>query len=123
MKCSLARLKRGMVFLKSCARGELNANVNLPFTCKSCDVYHSENMKLTSEVHVCDDFPRQHSLACDDLAFDDNLLKSNISMLCNSYVSLNDDLDKVRNKIAWLEASVSLPCVSCESLLAEINEI
>ena len=36
---------------------------------------------------------------------------------------LNDDLDKARDDIALLKSNASLPCVSCESLLAEINEL
>ena len=36
---------------------------------------------------------------------------------------LNDDLDKARDDIALLKSNVSLPCVSCESLLAEIKEL
>jgi hypothetical protein len=36
---------------------------------------------------------------------------------------LNDELDMARSKIALLESSASLQCVSCESLLAEINEL
>jgi hypothetical protein len=41
-----------------------------------------------------------------------DLLKS---MTCNSCVALIDDIDKGRYKIALLETSASLPCVSCES--------
>ena len=37
--------------------------------------------------------------------------------------NLNDELVKARSKIALLESSASLPCVSCESLLSEINEL
>ena len=36
---------------------------------------------------------------------------------------MNDDLDKARDDIALLKSNVSLPCVSCESLLAEIKEL
>ena len=44
-------------------------------------------------------------------------------MPCNSCVALNDDLDVTRSKIALLESSASLPCVSCESLSAEIDKL
>jgi hypothetical protein len=44
-------------------------------------------------------------------------------MSCNSCVALNINLDVARSKIALLKTSSSLPCVSCESLLAEINEL
>ena len=37
--------------------------------------------------------------------------------------NLNDDLAKARNEIALLESSASLPCVSYESLLAEIKDL
>lgn len=123
MKCSLARLKNGMAFWKSCAHGEFNPKIDLPLPCKSCDLYHSENMNLSREISVCDDLLKNLSLACDDLAFENNMLKSNASMPCNSCVALNNDLDEARSKIALLESSASLPCVSCESLLAEIKEL
>ena len=61
------------------------------------------------------------SLAC--VQSENDLLKSNASMPCNSCVALNVDLDKARNDIALLKSNASLPCVSCESLLAEINEL
>jgi hypothetical protein len=44
-------------------------------------------------------------------------------MPCNSCVALNGELDMARSKIVLLELSASLPCVSCESLHAEINEL
>jgi cytidine deaminase len=44
-------------------------------------------------------------------------------MPCNSCVALNNDLDVARSKIALLETSAYSPCASCESLLAEINEL
>jgi hypothetical protein len=44
-------------------------------------------------------------------------------MSCNPCVALNISLDVARSKIALLETSASLPCVSCESLLAGINEL
>jgi len=47
----------------------------------------------------------------------------NASKPCNSCIVLNDDLDKARVEIALLKSNASLPCGSCESLLAEINEL
>jgi hypothetical protein len=38
MKCSLVRLKCGMAFWKSRAHGEMNAKIDLTFSCNSCDV-------------------------------------------------------------------------------------
>ena len=61
------------------------------------------------------------SLNC--LRSENEILKSNASMPCNSCIALNDDLDKARDEIALLKSNASLRCVSCESLLAEINEL
>ena len=36
---------------------------------------------------------------------------------------LNVDLDKAKDEIALLKSNASLPCGSCESLIAEINEL
>ena len=36
---------------------------------------------------------------------------------------MNVDLDKAKDEIALLKSNASLPCVSCESLIAEINEL
>ena len=44
-------------------------------------------------------------------------------MPCNSCDVLHNDLDMARNEIALLKSNTSLPCVSCECLLAEINEL
>ena len=44
-------------------------------------------------------------------------------MPCNSCIALNDNLDKARDDIALLKSNASLPCVYCESLLAEVNEL
>ena len=44
-------------------------------------------------------------------------------MPCNSCTALNDDLYKARDEIALLKLNASLPCVLCESLFAEINEL
>ena len=54
---------------------------------------------------------------------ENDLLKSNASMPCNSCIALNDNLDKARDDIALLKSNASLPCVYCESLLAEVNEL
>ena len=51
---------------------------------------------------------------------ENDLLKSNASMPCNSCIALNDNLDKARDDIALLKSNASLPCVCCESLLAEL---
>jgi hypothetical protein len=63
------------------------------------------------------------SIACDDLAFENDTLKSNASMPCNSCVALNNDLDEARSEIALLKSNAFLPCVSCEFLSHEINEL
>jgi hypothetical protein len=44
-------------------------------------------------------------------------------MSFNSCVALNDEHDMARCKIAFLESSASLPCTSCESLLADFNQL
>ena len=44
-------------------------------------------------------------------------------MPCNSCIALNDNLDKSRDEIALVKSNASLPCVLCESLLAEIKEL
>ena len=44
-------------------------------------------------------------------------------MPCNSCIALNDNLDKARDENALLKLNAALPCVSCESLHAEINEL
>ena len=49
------------------------------------------------------------SLAC--LMNENDLLKCNASIPCNSCVTLNDNLDKARNEIALLKSSAFLPCV------------
>ena len=54
---------------------------------------------------------------------ENDLLKSNASMPCNSCTALKDDLYKARDEIALLKLNASLPCVLCESLFAEINEL
>ena len=41
----------------------------------------------------------------------------------NSCIALSDNLDKARDEIALLKSNASLPCGSCESLLAEINKL
>ena len=61
------------------------------------------------------------SLNC--LRSENEILKSNASMPCNSCVASNDDLYKARDEIALIKSNASLPCGSCESLLAEINEL
>ena len=38
-------------------------------------------------------------------------------------VRMVSDIDKARDGIALLKLNASLPCVSCESLLAEVNEL
>ena len=54
---------------------------------------------------------------------ENDLLKSNASMPCNSCTALKDDLYKARDEIALLKLNSSLLCVLCESLFAEINEL
>ena len=61
------------------------------------------------------------SLNC--LRSENEILKSNASMPCNSCVASNDDPYKARDEIALIKSNASLPCGSCESLLAEINEL
>ena len=71
-------------------------------------------------------FRRLHdelSIDYDALKAENDLLKSNASMPCNSCVALRNDLDMARNEIALLKSNTSFPCGSCESLLAEINEL
>ena len=88
IKCSIARLKSGIAYWKSCA---LNS-------CNSCDALTKKNDDLNS------------SLNC--LQSENELLKSNASMPCKSCFILNDDLDKARDDIALLKSNASLPCGS-----------
>ena len=44
-------------------------------------------------------------------------------MPCNFCITLNNNLNKARDEIALMKSNVSLPYASCESLLAEINEL
>ena len=61
------------------------------------------------------------SLNC--LQSENDILKSNAFMPCNSCVALHNDLDLARNEIALLKSNASLPCGSCEFLLAEIDNL
>ena len=44
-------------------------------------------------------------------------------MPCNSCDVLHNDLYKARDEIALMKRNASLPCGSCESLLAEIDNL
>ena len=61
------------------------------------------------------------SLDC--LQSENDLLKSKAAMPINFFIILNDNLDKDGDKIALLKSNASLPCGSCESLLAEIDNL
>ena len=133
MKRTKVKLSQGIIslFTHLCAHGEMNVELkNSPLPCKSCDALLVENKIVRGEVlEFANDVSSllrkneelNSSLAC--LMNENDSLKCNASMPCNSCVTLNVDLDKARNEIALLESNASLPCVSCESLLAEMNEL
>jgi len=77
--------------------------------CNSCSSLLAKNDDLNA------------SLAC--LKSENDTLKSNASMPCNSCVALHSDLDKARDEVVLLKSNASLPCASCESLIAEIKEL
>ena len=139
-KRSKVKLSQGIIglFTRLCAYDEMIAEIkNSTLPCKSCDALCAENEKLKNETNVsrkhveffrraCDKLDEENdelksSLAC--LKSENESLKCNASMPCNSCVTLNCDLDMARSRIALLESNASLPCISCESLLAEINEL
>ena len=139
-KRSKVKLSQGIIglFTRLCAYDEMIAEIkNSTLPCKSCDALCAENEKLKNETNVsrkhveffrraCDKLDEENdelksSLAC--VKSENDSLKCNASMPCNSCVTLNCDLDMARSRIALLESNASLPCVSCESLLAEINEL
>src|SRR5687767_8726381 len=87
-------------------------------------------MKLKGDVYLGDKQLESHRRLLDELSIDydalkseNEMLKSNTSMPCNSCVALNNDLDKARDEIVLLKSNASLPCVSCESLFAKINQL
>jgi len=63
------------------------------------------------------------SIDYDALKAENDLLKSNASMPCNSCIALHNDLDLARNKIALLKSNAFFPCGLCESLFVKINEL
>jgi len=102
----------------------------VPLPCNSCDALLVENEKLKRDVYLGDKqlqirrrFLDELYIDYDALKSENDLLKSNASMPCNSCIALNDNLDKARDDIALLKSNASLPCVYCESLLAEVNEL
>ncbi|EFE88042.1 hypothetical protein BIFBRE_05109, partial [Bifidobacterium breve DSM 20213 = JCM 1192] len=133
MKRSKVKLTQGIIslFTRLCAYGEMNVELkNSPLPCKSCDALLVENeiarglsIEFANDVSTLlrKNEELNSSIAC--LMDENDLLKSNASMPCNSCVALDDDLDKARSKISLLESKASLPCVSYESLLAEINQL
>ena len=52
------------------------------------------------------------SIDYDALRAENDMLKSNASMPCNSCVALHNDLDMARNEIDLLKSNASLPCGS-----------
>ena len=102
----------------------------VPLPCNSCDALLVENEKLKRDVYLGDKqlqirrrFLDELYIDYDALKSENDLLKSNASMPCNSCIALNDNIDKARDDIALLKSNASLPCGSCEPLLAEINEL
>jgi chromosome segregation ATPase len=87
----------------------------------SCRNKHVEALRRACNNLDLENDESRSSLTNIQSEFD--LLKLNASMLRNSCVSLNINLDVARSRIALFETTGSLPCVSCESLLAEINEL
>jgi len=152
-KMSKGKLSQGIIglFIRLCAHDEtiaelkknsdmsrldsVNASIVckssvVPLPCNSCDALLVENEKLKRDVYLGDKqlqirrrFLDELYIGYDALKSENDLLKSNASMPCNSCIALNDNLDKTRDDIALLKLNASLPCVSCESLLAEINEL
>ncbi|KAG2556317.1 uncharacterized protein LOC120685695 [Panicum virgatum] len=100
-KCMISRL------------GSVNAPISYKSSdalpCDSCDSLLAKNDDLNA------------SLAC--LKSENDMLKSNASMPCNSCVALHSDLDKARDEVVLLKSNASLPCALCESLKAEIKEL
>ena len=97
---------------------------------KSCDALLIENENLKRDVSLGDKqlewfrcLLNEPSVDYDALKAENEMLKSNASMPCNSCVGLHNDLDLARNEIVLLKSNASLPCVSCESLLAEIDNL
>jgi hypothetical protein len=127
MKRNRVKLSQGIIglFTRLCACGEMIVELkNSPSPCKSCDALLAENKLVRGEdVSTLLRENEELNLSLANLQSEIDLLKSNASMPCNSCVALNNDLDVARSKIALLETSASLQRVSCESLLAEINEL
>ena len=82
----------------------VNASIScksiLSLTCKSCDVLLVENEKLKRDVYLADKQLECRRRLIDQLYVDydalkseNDLLKCNASIPCNSCVALNDDLD------------------------------
>ena len=78
-----------------------------------------ENEKLKRDVFLGDvqlecrrRLLYEFSINYEPLKSGSEMLKSNTSMPCNSYIVLNDDLDKARDDIALLKSNASLPCGS-----------
>jgi hypothetical protein len=140
IKRSKVNLSQGIIglFTCLCADGKMLVELkNSPLPCKSCDALCAENEKLKPETSCRNKHVKALRRACDNLEFENDelrsslaklqseidLLKSNASMSRNSCVALDINLDVARSKIALLETNAAFPCVSCESLLAEINEL
>jgi hypothetical protein len=61
--------------------------------------------------------------SCDGSLVPIEVLEGDMFGFASECGNLNDDLAKARNEIALLKSDASMPCISCESLLAEIKKL
>src|SRR6266540_4020308 len=118
LKMSRAKLSQGMIYMftRFCAHTERILELECATACNTCDDLLASYKNVEREVQSC--YKELHALKSQN-----EMLKSNASMPCNSCVALQNDLDRARDEVVLLESNASLPCVSCESLVAEINEL
>jgi chromosome segregation ATPase len=128
---SRGRLAQGIIglFTRLCAHGELIfelkkklemsrlGSVNASTSCKS---------SMSLPCSSCDSLRLDHDKLKRELRRNVILLESAnevIGLPCFACKDLRKDLDCARDELTLLKSNASLPCASCESLLAEINEL
>jgi hypothetical protein len=130
-KMSRGRLAQGIIglFTHLCAHGKLifelkkklemsrlgsvnastscKSSISLP--CSSCDSLHLDHDKLKREL-------RRNVILLESA-------NEVIDLPCFTCKDLRKDLDCARDELTLLKSNDSLPCTSCEFLLAKINEL